>query len=284
MKRKGILYDVGTVTGINSRPVFDPAIVHRELAIMKNDLHCTAVRIRSKDLGRLAVTAKDALQQGLEVWLSPELWNTSPTHTLDYIVQAATMAAPLHQRYPDHVVFCVGSELTLFMRGIVAGKSMAKRMSHSAFRETIQARKHDEPLRQYLQQATDRVRHVFPGKVTYASLIWEHVDWNLFDIVGVDHYWNERIQDRYLDLLKPLFDYKKPVVITEFGFPSSGAAKGGRPDVGRGKCRCDHPVFALAARGRTVCQTLCEAHGRARRTCASRQSGAAVALAGQCGR
>jgi hypothetical protein len=73
------------------------------------------------------------------------------------------------------------------------------------------------------------VRKVYHGPITYASLIWEKVDWNLFDIVGVDHYWSVRIKDRYLDMLKPLASYGKPIVITEFGFnttkpePVSGA-------------------------------------------------------------
>jgi len=45
MNRKGVLYDVGRVMGVNWRPLFDPNVVHRELEIIKNDLHCNAVRI-----------------------------------------------------------------------------------------------------------------------------------------------------------------------------------------------------------------------------------------------
>ena len=63
-------------------------------------------------------------------------------------------------------------------------------------------------------------RNVFHGPITYASLVWEHVEWSLFDIVGVDHYRDSRIKDRYLDLLHPHFDTGKPVVVTEFGMRS----------------------------------------------------------------
>ena len=62
------------------------------------------------------------------------------------------------------------------------------------------------------------MRQVFRGPVSYASLVWEAVDWTLFDFVGIDHYWQAKIEDQYLDLLKPAFSFGKPVVITEFGF------------------------------------------------------------------
>lgn len=91
MKHKGVSYDVGREMGGNWRPVFDPRIVHRELEIIKNDLHCNAVRICGKDIDRLIVTTEDALKQGLDVWLSPELWDKSQEETLEYIVKQAAL-------------------------------------------------------------------------------------------------------------------------------------------------------------------------------------------------
>lgn len=226
MNRKGVLYDVGRVMGVNWRPRFDPNIVHRELEIIKNDLHCNAVRICGQDVDRLMTTASDALTLGLEVWLSPELWDKDQEQTLTYLVQTARAAEILREQWPEQLVLSVGSELTLFMRGMVEGKTLEKRMNHPSFWTTVKAGKHNPPLREYLARANDQVRRVYHGKVTYASLIWEQVDWDLFDCVGVDHYWDERIKDRYVDMLQPLFSFRKPVVITEFGFPSSqGAGK-----------------------------------------------------------
>jgi hypothetical protein len=73
MKFKGVCYDVGRIMmGNNWRPIFDPNVVHRELEIIKNDLHCNSVRICGLDIDRLIIATKDALEQGLEVWLSPE--------------------------------------------------------------------------------------------------------------------------------------------------------------------------------------------------------------------
>jgi hypothetical protein len=43
VNRRGVSYDVGRVLGLNWRPDFDPTVVHRELEIIKNDLHCNAV-------------------------------------------------------------------------------------------------------------------------------------------------------------------------------------------------------------------------------------------------
>jgi hypothetical protein len=48
-------------------------------------------------------------------------------------------------------------------------------------------------------------------------LPWEAVDWSLFDFVGVDHFRDARIKDRYVEMLEPLARYGKPVVVTEFG-------------------------------------------------------------------
>ena len=72
MKRKGVNYDVGRVMmGENWRPTFDSKLVYCELEIIKNDLHCNAVRICGLAIDRLMAATEDALKQGLEVWLSP---------------------------------------------------------------------------------------------------------------------------------------------------------------------------------------------------------------------
>lgn len=105
-----------------ARPVFGPKVVHRELEIIKNDLHCNAVRVCGLDIDRLMMAAEDALKQGLEVWLSPEMGERSQPETLDYIATAARSAQALCERRPEELIFSVGSELTLFMQGIVEGR------------------------------------------------------------------------------------------------------------------------------------------------------------------
>ena len=217
MKLKGVCYDVGAVMGFNWRPHFNPKIVHRELEIIKNDLHCNAVRISGLNIDRLMTASEDALNQGLEVWFYPALWDRRPDETLKYITKAAAFAEKLNQRHPNHLIFCVEGELTLFMRGIIEGKNLIARIKNPHFIAGMKAGEHNKPLNAFLAKANDSVRAVFHGKVTYASLIWEAVDWSLFDFVGVDHYRAESIKDRYVEMLRPSFSHNKPVVVTEFG-------------------------------------------------------------------
>ena len=81
--------------GSQWRPKFDLKQVKRELGIIKNDLHCNTVRICGLDLKRLEIAAEEALSQGLEVWLSPEMWDKSQEETLGYLLQAAKVAEAL---------------------------------------------------------------------------------------------------------------------------------------------------------------------------------------------
>ncbi|MGD0329430.1 MAG: abortive infection protein [Nitrososphaeria archaeon] len=221
MERKGVSYDVGRVMGFNWRPVFDPKIVHRELEIIKDDLHCNAVRICGRDIERATACAQAAMEQGLEVWLSPELWDKSPPATLEYITKAASAAETLRKHWPERIVFSIGSELTLFIQGIVEGRNFTARLSNPSLIPRVKAGEHNKPLNDFLTKANAAVRSVFHGKVTYASLVWEAVDWNLFDYVGVDHYRTTKIEDKYVGMLKPSFSHGKPVVITEFGYATT---------------------------------------------------------------
>jgi hypothetical protein len=158
---------------MNWRPVFDLHVVHRELQIIKDDLHCNAARICGRDIGRVVAAAEDALGQGLEVWLSPELWNKSQGETLAYIADAAAAAEALRQRWPDALVFSVASEATLFVRGIVPGRTVAKRVEN-LFRD-VKEGNHIEPLQAFLAQANAAARNMYHGPLTYASLPFEQV-------------------------------------------------------------------------------------------------------------
>jgi hypothetical protein len=91
-------------------------------------------------------------------------------------------------------------------------------MTNPAFVSQVKAGLHNKPLNEFLSKAVAEVRERFHGSLTYASLVWEDVDWNLFDYMGVNHYRVTRIEDRYVDMLKPAFTHGKPVVITEFGY------------------------------------------------------------------
>ena len=201
---------------MNWRPRFDPKEVHRELQIIKEGLHCNAVRISALDVGRIVTTAADALDQGLEVWAAPLMWDKQQDETIAYLVKAARSLEGLRKKWPDKLVMSVGGESTLFMQGILEGKNIIQRLRNSMAR--IKAGEHNGPLNAFLAKAVAAVKKEFTGDLTYNALIWEKVDWSLFDYVGVDHYRAKDIEDRYVDMLKPLFAYGKPVVVTEFGY------------------------------------------------------------------
>jgi hypothetical protein len=72
LRGKGICYDAGFVhRGVSSRESLDPAVVGREMRIIRDDLHCTAVRVTGGDPDRLELVAGLAADAGLEVWFSP---------------------------------------------------------------------------------------------------------------------------------------------------------------------------------------------------------------------
>jgi hypothetical protein len=90
-------------------------------------------------------------------------------------------------------------------------------MSNPSFWANAKAGLHNKPLNAFLARANEGVRRAFHGRVSYASLLGEAVDWSSFDFVGVDHYRAAKIKDRYVEMMRPLFNHGKPVVITEFG-------------------------------------------------------------------
>ncbi len=223
MKRKGINYDVGTFTTQNSssRQEFDQAVVEREIGIIKNDLHCTAIRISGQDLERLLFATHCALKHGLEVWFSPACINAAPAETLDYFRECARAVEPLRARWAN-VVFVAGTELTFFMKDLVLGDTPAERMQTfmkpwRLVKSVIKRGSFEKNLNRFLGEAANTVREYFKGRLSYASGAWENVDWSPFDLVGVDYYRDAFTRKNYLARLRQYTLTGKPVVITEFG-------------------------------------------------------------------
>jgi hypothetical protein len=218
MNRKGVCYDVGRVLdGRNWRPVFDRREVRRELEIIRDDLHCNAVKIHAQDVSRLTWTAGQALELGLEAWLGPDLWDEDADATLAYVTSAAQAAEELRVRYPGRVYLSVGAELTLFMRGIVPGAALADRLSHPDLFAAITSEPGTVLLGDYLRRAASAVRQVFGGPITYAALPHERVDWQLFDFTCVDLYRDETNKTKYARAVEVLGSRGRPLIIGEFG-------------------------------------------------------------------
>lgn len=72
MRGKGITYDTGFFNaGVSTHEPFHSDVVKREMRIIRDDVHCNAVRITGGNADRLEIAAIHAVNAGLEVWFSP---------------------------------------------------------------------------------------------------------------------------------------------------------------------------------------------------------------------
>ncbi|HEY3467010.1 MAG TPA: hypothetical protein VGL47_17905 [Amycolatopsis sp.] len=223
MRAKGIGYDTGFERGGKFNRPFDPGLVRRELAVIRDDLHCTAVRLIGTDLDRIEFAAREAAALGLEVWFSPFPWDRTPEEILDLLGDGAARAERLRVAGAE-VVFVTGAELSLFNHGFLPGDGLEDRLGNLlADRELLTGL--SEQVNEFLARAVAVVRARFGGRVTYASVPLERVDWAPFDIVSVDAHRSKEVADIYQEGIRSLVAAGKPVAITEFGVtPYRGAA------------------------------------------------------------
>ncbi len=229
---KGIGYDTGfSFDGVTRRP-FDHEVVRRELQIIRDDLHCTAVRLFGNDLDQLEFAARHSADLGLEVWFSPFTNQLGPEEMLSLLADGAERAEQI-RRSGAEVVFVTGAELSLFNSGFLPGDSLEERTDRLLRREpgtrellaSLPSRIND-----FLSRAIAVVRERFGGKVTYASVPFEGIDWTPFDIVSVDLHRSKEIAHIFQQSVRALVAQGKSVAITEFGCATHrGAADhGGR--------------------------------------------------------
>lgn len=221
MRARGINYDTGFFpAGKDSRPDFDAETARRELRIIAQDLHCTAVRISGGDPERLTVAAQCAAEAGLEVWFAPFPCELTKDELLPYFADCAERAERIRTATGADMVFVTGCELTLFGHGYFEGEDCFARINTLANGGTGLWSKLGEiggQLSAFLAEAVEVVRGRFGGKVTYASGVWEFPSWVPFDFIGVDAYRDASNVDDFAEHLQRYASYGKPVAVTEFG-------------------------------------------------------------------
>lgn len=233
MRARGISYDAGFIhKGVTSRETLTPELVERELRIIRDDLHCNAVRIMGGDPERLELAATRAAELGLEVWFSPFPLELSRDEMLALLADCAGRAERLRRRGAE-VVFVAGAELSLMNPGFLPGDSTEERLQlllrPDRLRELVPqvaARVND-----FLGEAVKLVRERFGGKITYAATQLERVDWTPFDIISIDLYRTKELADRFVEGVRILAAQGKPLAITEFG---SATYRGAGDDGARG--------------------------------------------------
>ncbi|MBE3001970.1 CPBP family intramembrane metalloprotease [Nocardiopsis sp. HNM0947] len=224
---RGILYDVGSsyVPGQHSRERWNPDAVHEEMRVICEDLHCTAVSLFGHDLERMEQAARSALDHGLDVWLQPRSLDAGLAELVEHVDRAAELAQRLREGLPeglheqapsDRIVLDVGCELTVINRGIIPGRHMGHRVM-AMYVFGMVPFYYNRRLNRVLRRLAEGARARFDGPLTYGSGTWESVDWSLFDLVGVDYYFDEITRTSYRQGLRSLRRWGKPVVVTEFG-------------------------------------------------------------------
>ncbi|MET9109363.1 hypothetical protein [Streptomyces zhihengii] len=226
-------YDTGFVVhGRMSREHFDPAVVGRELAIIRDDLHCNAVQIIGGDPDRLELAAGAAAELGMEVWFSPYPLELDPEQILTLFGDCAERAERLRQQGAT-VVFVAGVELSVMNRGFLPGESPEERVEqfmNEPGRRADAIRELGLRMNTFLRDAAATVRERFHGKLTYAAIQFEQVDWTPFDMVTFELIRSAEVADRFRDAVRTLAQGPKPLAVTGFGTAAYRGAgdRGGR--------------------------------------------------------
>ena len=219
MRGKGINYDTGFYPGgVSSREQFDADIVRREMQVIADDLHCTAVRVSGGDPVRLSVAGEFAAAAGLEVWFAPFPCELAAAE-LAPLAECADRAEHLRRSGASVVLVC-GCELSLFGAGFLPGGTVYERIARlQAGGEQLYSAFAALPgkLNGFLAATAEDARGRFGGPLSYASGMWEPVDWTPFDVAGVDAYRDAGNAGRFPLELRQHLQHGKPLAITEFG-------------------------------------------------------------------
>jgi hypothetical protein len=216
--------------------VFDPQVVGRELGIIRRDLHCNAVQVTGGDPDRLELAARAGAEVGLEVWWSPFTCDLTTNEFLNVLGDCAERAERL-RRQGAELVLLTGSELSLFTVGFLPGDRLDDRLGLLAAPGRLRELLAEVPARinDFLAKATGVVAARFGGRLSYASLPFEGVDWAPFDVVSTDAgYRSIEVADRYRDEIRAFVARAaaqgEPAAITELGCTTHrGAADLARP-------------------------------------------------------
>ncbi|OJZ80162.1 hypothetical protein ASPFODRAFT_53912 [Aspergillus luchuensis CBS 106.47] len=237
MKYRGVVYDVGlnfSGTGFSVEP-FNPALVEHDMKTIADRLHANAVRIEGEEMTRLQIAARSAHSMGLKVFLNPWKMNATIEETRAYFEEAAKSAETLRNE-GINLVFIAGCEYTTFSKGVFPGDSFNDRVrfvgpqfpSGHRIEDIPQAlRDKSVELNKVLRSFVEVIRSHFGGQITYSAGSWEVVDWDIFDIVGIDYYRRGETAEKYVSCLDR-YRIGKPLAVLEVGCcADEGAAERG---------------------------------------------------------
>ncbi|MGW3085517.1 hypothetical protein [Streptomyces sp. NPDC001108] len=213
-------YDTGFVrNGRTARERLDPEVVRRELAVIRDDLHCNAVQVIGGDPDRLELASGIAAELGLEVWFSPYPLELEPERILALFADCAERAERIRRRGAD-VVFVAGVELSVMNRGFLPGGTPEERVQGLMGRPERRGEAMGElgvRINAFLRDAAATVRERFGGRLTYAAIQFEQIDWDPFDITTFELIRSAEIAHLFRDAVRTLVRGSKPLAMTGFG-------------------------------------------------------------------
>jgi hypothetical protein len=216
MRAKGIAYDTGFVRhGEISVPAFDLDVVARDLRVIRDELHCNAVHLVGGSPERLEQAARIAASLGLEVWFSPYPLELTPAEILELFADCARRAERIRADGAE-VVFVTGVELSIMNNGFLDGDDAMDRVTR-LLGHPDRMREAGARLNEFLAKAVAAVRAEFRGRLTYACIQFERVDWSLFDIMSFELIRSAEVAEQYPAAVRSLVAQGKPVAITGFG-------------------------------------------------------------------
>ncbi len=214
---RGVDYDTGTRygPGVDSRPDWSSRLAREHVRVIRDDLSANAVTVFGSDPERLATVVELAVESGLHVWVQPRVPDAGPARTLEHLVHVARTVEPLRRAGGD-VRLNVGCELSVFMRGLLPGRTFQARAARLRWLWPALPVVHARPDR-FLARAVDAARREFSGELTYGAGSWERVGWRRFDMIGLNHYRDRTSAATYTETLHALRAHGLPLLVTEFG-------------------------------------------------------------------
>ncbi|NNN35459.1 abortive phage infection protein [Streptomyces sp. S3(2020)] len=214
MTRRGVVYTL--VEGETPATAWSADRMRADLRAIRDDLHADTVDVTGDGVERLTATAAEAAELGLHIWLQPTLGDVPERDILDHLAETGRFAERL-RRQGASVELSVGCEFWLFVPGIIPGDTVFERIANLQ-NGTVEWAPMQRRLARFTAKAAALGRRVFHGRLSYASAPEiDQVDWNLFDVVGIDYYSYFPRRKDHVRELKQHLRWGKPVAITEFG-------------------------------------------------------------------
>ncbi|MEU9186172.1 abortive phage infection protein [Streptomyces sp. NPDC048484] len=216
LTHRGVVYTVGA--GETPGTAWSERRMRGDIRAIAHDLHADTVEVTGDGVERLNATANEVAERGLHVWLQPTLGDVPEKEILEHLAEAGRHGERL-RRQGARVTLAVGCEFWLFVPGIVPGADVFERIENLG-KDDFDLAGMQKRLAALTVKAAAVGRSVFRGRLSYAAMqdpAFENVDWNLFDIVGIDYYSYFPQRAQYVAELRKFLRWGKPVAITEFG-------------------------------------------------------------------